>query len=208
MRLQSQALKWLRDLVAAEQWVVSAQGEGLRLQFSCPGSFSGNYFLLRRLNAFCSSRLARQGCGGTCGGILEKELGEFIQECFLSFARSQGLQHTTGKSSLQQADKMIKATSSGGRPGSICSSPGRLHTVLSSLTWSAASLSLPVSAAAPALALASKTCKFQQNHTPGIHPKGIWGNTPWQLNQALGCNLAFKQSYLLLHFNAEVHNLS
>lgn len=66
---------------------------------------------------------------GRAGGMLRKEHDSFIHEHIPSFARSQGLQHTAGKNSSQQTDKMIKTTRSGGSPGSIFSSPGRLHSL-------------------------------------------------------------------------------
>lgn len=139
--------------------------------------------------------------------MLRKEHDSFIHEHIPSFARSQGLQHTAGKNSSQQTDKMIKTTRSGEAQDPFSAAQAG-STVLPSVSWGAASSTPPASAAVSAFALALKTCKFQKNHKPGIHPKGIWGNTPQQLSQPLGYNLALKQSYLLLHFMAEVHNAS
>lgn len=102
---------------------------------------------------------------------------------------------------------MIKTTGSGGsqdpfsaaRAGSTQPCPALAEVLLHCLS---------LSAAVPALALGFEDLQVPENHKPGILPKGIWGNTPWQLKQPLGYNLALKQAYLLLHCNAEVHNSS
>lgn len=124
-------------------------------------------FLIQEVQCFLQLQAGQAGLWqGQAGEILKKEVDLFIHECFPSFARS--CNTLWAKAVCSRQTRWLKPHTEG---------KARIHFQPALPSWSAA---------APAFALALKTCKYQQKSQTWLPSKRYLGQYPSATEPATG----------------------